>query len=167
MAAVPGKARRLAPILAPCYVPLMRALLELPIVECSGRPREMGRAQGEAFAKQIQAFVAQRLDAFQVYAAERNQPSAFERFIAAGAECLALQQRWHDRGYAEHCGIAEAVGIEPHVLYAVTNMTDVRDVVLLPAPDADEGCTAVLVPPGLCSSGQILVGQTWDLNPAD
>ena len=136
-------------------------------MECRGRPKELGRAQGEAFSKQIQAFVKQRLEAFQVYAAERNQPSAFERFIAAGAECLAIQQRWHAPSHEEHVGIAEAVGIEPHVLYAVTNMTDVRDVVLLPAPEADEGCTAVLVPPGLCAGKQILVGQTWDLNPAD
>lgn len=146
----------------------MPDLFELPIVECSGAPRELGRAQGEAFAKQIEAFVAQRLDAFRVYAAERGEPGAYERFIAAGAECLAVQQRWHAAGYEEHRGIAEAVGLEPHVLYAVSNMTDVRDVVLLPAPaELDEGCTAVLVPAGLTASGRVLVGQTWDLNPTD
>jgi isopenicillin-N N-acyltransferase-like protein len=136
-------------------------------VECRGRPRELGRAQGEAFAKQIQAFVQQRLAAFQAYAAERDQPAAFDHFITAGARCLEAQRRWYEPGYEEQLGIAEAAGLEPHVLYAVTNMTDVRDVVLLPAQGADEGCTAVLVPPVLTASRQILVGQTWDLNPAD
>src|SRR5687767_8308408 len=80
----------------------MHQPLELPIVECRGRPRELGRAQGEAFAKQIQAFVEQRLEAFQAYAAERNQPAAFEHFIAAGARCLEAQRHWHEAGYEEH-----------------------------------------------------------------
>jgi isopenicillin-N N-acyltransferase like protein len=146
----------------------MQAPLELPIVECRGRPRDLGRAHGEAFAKQIQAFASQRLEAFKVYSSERGQPEAFDRFIAAGKLCLEIQQRWHPAGFEEHLGVAEAAGLEPHILYAVSNMTDVRDVVLLPAPaGSDEGCTSVLVPSGLSASRQLLVGQTWDLNPAD
>jgi len=46
-------------------------------------------------------------------------------------------------------------------------MTDVRDVLLLPSSKGDEGCTSLLVPPGLSSSGDVIVGQTWDLNPTD
>ncbi len=145
----------------------MKSSLELPTHECTGTFSAMGRSQGEAFASQIKAFVAQRLDAFRAYATERQQPDMLERFVATGFRCLEIQRRWHPEGYEEHVGIAQAAGIEPHLLYAVTNMTDVRDVVLLPAPDADEGCTAVLVPAGLSESGQVLVGQTWDLNPTD
>ncbi|HEV8245207.1 MAG TPA: C45 family peptidase, partial [Polyangiaceae bacterium] len=145
----------------------MDAALGLPIHECSGSPRELGRSQGQAFAARIKDFVAQRLDAFRAYAAEREQPNLLSEFLAAGLRCLQIQQTFHADGYEEQLGIAEAAGVEPHVLYAVSNMTDVRDVVLLPAPAFDEGCTAVLLPPGLTKAGRILVGQTWDLNPVD
>ena len=52
-------------------------------------------------------------------------------------------------------------------LYGSTNMTDVRDVLLLPGTKADEGCTSLLVPAALSRSQQVIVGQTWDLNPTD
>jgi isopenicillin-N N-acyltransferase-like protein len=141
--------------------------LLLPQIECRGTPRELGRGQGEAERQRIEAFVDQRLSAFSAYAAERGRPGLVEQFLAAGQRCLEIQARWDAAGFEEISGIAEAAGVEPHVLYAVTNMTDVRDVVLLPAPSADEGCTAVLVPGRLTSSGSPLVGQTWDLNPTD
>ena len=38
---------------------------------------------------------------------------------------------------------------------------------LLPAPREDEGCTSLLVPAALGKGGQVIVGQTWDLNPTD
>jgi hypothetical protein len=38
---------------------------------------------------------------------------------------------------------------------------------LLPSRKTDEGCTSLLVPPGLSRSREIIVGQTWDLNPTD
>jgi hypothetical protein len=46
-------------------------------------------------------------------------------------------------------------------------MTDVRDVLFLPSSERDEGCTSLLVPPALSRSGDVIVGQTWDLNPTD
>ncbi|MEM7137933.1 MAG: C45 family peptidase, partial [Myxococcota bacterium] len=63
--------------------------------------------------------------------------------------------------------------------FTITNMTDMRDAVLLHAPDGpqfqrgderahrDEGCSSVLVPASRTTSGQPVVGQTWDLNPGD
>lgn len=143
-------------------------MLELEIVTATGSPRELGRAQGEAFRERIHAYAAQRIDAFEAYAAERGRTRAREEFLEAGARCLAVHAAWHPAGAEEHSGIAEGAGIDPALLYATTNMTDVRDVLLLPAPAAtDEGCTAMLVPPSLSASGELLAGQTWDLNPGD
>jgi isopenicillin-N N-acyltransferase-like protein len=139
----------------------------LPQIECRGTPRELGRGQGEAERQRITAFVEQRLTAFAAYAAERGHPGLLDRFLEAGQRCFEVQARWDSAGFEELSGIAEAARIEPHLLYAVTNMTDVRDVVLLPAPAQDEGCTAVLLPGDLTRSGTPLVGQTWDLNPTD
>lgn len=65
-------------------------------------------------------------------------------------------------------------------LFTAGNMTDLRDAVILrgppaaprgvgsePPPADAEGCSAVLIPPGLTADGQQLVGQTWALNPTD
>jgi isopenicillin-N N-acyltransferase-like protein len=143
-------------------------MLELDIVTARGTPRELGRAQGEAFRERIHAYAAQRIAAFEAYAAERGRTRARAEFLEAGARCLAAHAAWHPAGVEEHEGIAAGAGIDSALLYATTNMTDVRDVLLLPAPAAvDEGCTAMLVPPNLSASGELVAGQTWDLNPGD
>jgi isopenicillin-N N-acyltransferase-like protein len=143
-------------------------MFELDTVSVRGNPRDLGRAQGEAFRDRIHAYTAQRIDAFEVYAAERGRKRARAEFLEAGARCLAVHSKWHPEGAEEHEGIAEGARIDAALLYATTNMTDVRDVLLLPAPAAtDDGCTALLVPPNLSQNAEIIAGQTWDLNPSD
>ena len=142
------------------------SLLKLPIVECAGDARTLGNQQGEQLRERIAAFIEQRLSAFAEYSRERAGPSV-EQFLAAGAACLRAFEAWDPEGAAESAGIAEAAGVSAEALYGSTNMTDVRDVLLLPASKTDEGCTSLLVPPALSRSGQVLVGQTWDLNPTD
>jgi hypothetical protein len=141
-------------------------LLELPTVECRGDARALGEQQGEALRNRIQAFIDQRLSAFAQYSRERGGPSV-ERFLEVGGSCLSAFERWDPEGAAENAGIARAAGVGPEELYASTNMTDVRDVLLLPSSSSDEGCTSMLVPPSSSATGQVLVGQTWDLNPTD
>src|ERR1041384_1457239 len=142
------------------------SLMVLPIVECAGDARSLGNQQGEQLRERIAAFIDQRLTAFAEYSRERGGPSA-EQFLEAGARCLRVYEQWDPEGAAENAGIAEAAGVSAEALYGSTNMTDVRDVLLLPPPRADEGCTSLLVPPTLSRSGHVLVGQTWDLNPTD
>jgi len=142
------------------------SLLKLPIVECAGDARGLGQQQGEQLRERIAAFIDQRLTAFAEYSRERAGPSV-EQFLAVGAACLRRFEAWDPEGAAEHAGIAEAAGVSSEALYASTNMTDVRDVLLLPSSKTDEGCTSLLVPAALSESRQVLVGQTWDLNPTD
>ncbi|HET9960244.1 MAG TPA: C45 family peptidase [Polyangiaceae bacterium] len=142
-------------------------MLELPLLTVSGTARQMGRAQGEALRAQIGAFVDQRLSALRGYLEERKQPALFERFLATGQECLGLAQRFDAEAIEEHDGIAEAAGVDRALLYAATNMTDLRDVLLLPKSPDREGCTSLLVPGARTRSGQLLAAQTWDLNPTD
>jgi len=142
------------------------SLLKLPIVECVGDARTLGEQQGEALRERINAFIEQRLTAFAQYSSERGGPSV-ERFLAVGAECLRAFERWDPEGAAEHAGVAAAAGVGAETLYGATNMTDVRDVLLLPSRKSDEGCTSLLVPSALSRSGDVIVGQTWDLNPTD
>lgn len=142
------------------------SLLSLPIVECAGEPRVLGQQQGEQLRERIGAFIDQRLSAFAQYSRERGGPSV-EQFLAAGAACLSVFEEWDPEAAAEHRGIAEAANVTAEALYGATNMTDVRDVLLLPSPRADEGCTSLLVPASRSRSSQVIVGQTWDLNPTD
>jgi isopenicillin-N N-acyltransferase-like protein len=142
------------------------SLLKLPIVECAGDARALGHGQGEALRERVQAFVQQRLDAFDAYSRERGGASVGQ-FLTAGAKCLRVYEGWDAEGAAENAAIAEAAGVSAEALYATTNMTDVRDVLLLPPSPSDEGCTSVLVPASGARGGQVIVGQTWDLNPTD
>lgn len=140
--------------------------LKLQEISLSGSHREMGRQHGESLREQIRAFVDQRLGALDEYLNERGRSNA-EGFLELGAACLRAAKRWDPEGSAEHQGIAEAAGIPEATLFAVTNMTDVRDLLLYGPPEADEGCTACLLPPALTSRHRILAAQTWDLNPSD
>jgi isopenicillin-N N-acyltransferase like protein len=142
------------------------SLLKLPTVDCRGDARALGEAQGEALRERVQAFIEQRLSAFAQYSSERGGPSV-EQFLAAGANCLRVFEQWDPPGATESAGIAAGAGVSAEALYASTNMTDVRDVLLLPSSKTDEGCTSLLVPASLSSSAQVLAGQTWDLNPTD
>lgn len=146
----------------------------LPRLRVQGSRRAMGLAHGEALRTLIQGFVAQRLEAFRVFSAERGQHFDVSRFIALGGECLEALARFHPAGHAEHVAVAEGADVEAAALYAVGNMTDVRDVLLwgdpsvAPAPAADvEGCTAALIPSAGARENVLIAGQTWDLNPED
>ncbi len=143
------------------------APLQLETLRLEGTPAGMGEAHGEAFRERIRAFCEQRVDALREYMAERDDARISDVMVAA-ATSLGVLREWDRDGYAEHVAVARAAGVEANVLYAVANMTDMRDVVLLGGPRADsEGCSAFVVPPGLTRDGEVLAGQTWDLNPQD
>ncbi len=141
-------------------------LLELRRIHVAGSPRALGRGHGEELRPRIEAFVKQRLDALRVYMSERKAGSV-DGFLALGAECLRIASEWDPVGTEEHFGIAEGAGVDAASLYAVANMTDVRDVMLLPPPADEEGCTSFILPRHLSKDGVVVAGQTWDLNPDD
>lgn len=142
-------------------------LLELPEVECRGTPTELGHAQGEALRERIGAFVDQRLSALRVYLSERGEARRFDEFVSVGAACREVARTYDPDAIAELDAIAAAAHIDASVLYAVSNMTDVRDVLVLPSEPAREGCTSLLLGPALTRGRVVLAGQTWDLNPTD
>jgi isopenicillin-N N-acyltransferase-like protein len=147
--------------------------LPLEIVRVGGDARAMGRGQGEALAARIHAFLQMRWAAVDAYARERGAAGS-GGLLDLGRAAYAIYAGWDPTGDAEHRGIAEAAGVDPAELYTITNMTDLRDALLLGGPPrasippADaEGCSSILVPGAHTNSGQPLAGQTWDLNPPD
>jgi len=142
-------------------------MLELPRYTFSGSPTDIGHQHGEALRERIQAFVAQRLVAAQAYLAERGIDNQ-DAFLAIGRKCLNQLKTWDEEGWIEHLATAEAAGVDAVALYTTGNMTDIRDVLALPARAAEaEGCTSVLIPPSHSACKQIIAAQTWDLNPGD
>jgi isopenicillin-N N-acyltransferase-like protein len=142
-------------------------MFDLPKVFAVGTPLELGRGQGEAQRTAIQGFVAQRLSALSAYLAERGESARYAEFVAVGRACLEAATAFDETGVLEHQGIAEGANVDPALLYATTNMTDVRDVLVLPSSPDREGCTSLLLPPEKTRERLILAGQTWDLNPTD
>lgn len=145
--------------------------MQLPTINVTGTPSAMGEQHGEAFREMIVAFVAERLRAAKVYLWERGNRDG-EGLLVTAAECLAATAAWAPSAVEEHHGIARAAGVDPVDLFLASNLTDIRDALLLgPAgstsPADAEGCTCVVAPPALTMGGHWLVGQTWDLNPGD
>lgn len=142
-------------------------MIELPTITVRGTPRAMGLAQGEARRAGIHAFVAERLRACRVYLFERGHRD-LQPLLTASRACFAAHEAWDPIGASEQRGIADGAGIDLVELYAASNMTDIRDVVLYPTSDpAREGCTSLLLPPRLARGGELIAAQTWDLNPGD
>lgn len=146
-------------------------MYDLPLIRVRGDARALGRGQGEAMAALIRRFVPMRLAAATTYINEVGGATV-DDLLAAGRRCFEVFEAWDGAGYAEHCALASAAGVDAVTLFTATNMTDIRDVVLLgepgPTPPADaEGCSAVLLPGGWTAPDRVLVGQTWDLNPED
>jgi isopenicillin-N N-acyltransferase like protein len=139
----------------------------LRVVSTRGGPRELGRAHGEALRPEIQKFIDGRTAALEAYA-EKRGTSDVSRFVALGAQCLALADAWDPEGAVEHRGIAEGAQVDPALLYAIANLSDLRDVLLLGGTSPDsEGCSALLLPAGRTKSGNVIAAQTWDLGPRD
>ena len=149
-------------------------LYDLTRITVRGTPAQMGQQHGEALRSQIRDFVPMRFAATAEFLAGMRLGSVQE-LVAVGRQCLQAYADWHPEGYQEHCGIAQAAGVDPGELYTAANMTDIRDVLAFARPverahglPADaEGCSVALVSASRGPQRHALVGQTWDLNPQD
>ena len=147
--------------------------LSLKQITLTGDPRTMGQQHGELLKEQIATFMAMRFDAVRKYCRDRGRPN-IDGLLELGKQSMWRHAQWDPAGHAEHLGICEGADLDPVELHTVTNMTDIRDPLLLAAesgpplvPRPDEGCSSILIPPSGTASGTPLVGQTWDLNPPD
>jgi isopenicillin-N N-acyltransferase-like protein len=143
----------------------MYVMLDLPTIELSGSPARMGEALGEGCRDTICALVDRRTAAAQGYVSERGLEDV--DLVGLGDDCLQVLRCWDPAGYEEHVGVATGAGLDAATLYAMLNLTDIRDLATVPAQVDAEGCTAVMVPPEASASGTPIAGQTWDLVAGD
>ena len=144
----------------------------LPTIEMRGTPRQLGEGHGETLREPIQEFVAHRLDAAQKYLEQRGVTEQAD-FESPASACLEILKQWDPEGYEEHMGVAAGAEVDAARLYAATNYSDMRDLVLLSRPElagqtaGDEGCTSFALPVQKTARREVLTGQTWDLHPRD
>jgi hypothetical protein len=107
-----------------------------------------------------------RFDAAETYFTDAGRGTV-DDLLAVGEQSYRQFLAWSPDDSTEHNALAAAANVRPSQLYTAANYTDMRDAVIL-AGDADsEGCSSVLLPGAATKSGQVLAGQTWDLNPQD
>ncbi|MEO0550407.1 MAG: C45 family peptidase [Pseudomonadota bacterium] len=143
--------------------------ITLPQFTVAGTTETMGRAYGKLCGDQIHHFVADRITAVEEYLSDAGHTGT-ERLFEAGAACLEEVLRFDPQGYDEHMALAAGAEIDAVQLFTTANMTDVRDIIVLPGDPPileDEGCTAALLPHTITKHGESLQGQTWDLNGPD
>lgn len=141
--------------------------MELTCITVQGGPREMGEGIGESLRERIRSLVSHRLDVARCFLEERGVGDALSVYREAGQACLEHLSRWDADGHEELAGTARAADVPLLDLYAVSNLTDVRDIASRDrhVGDSDEGCTAFMVPEE--SHAPLILGQTWDLNRGD
>lgn len=149
-------------------------MITLDVLELIGSRKEMGHVHGEHLRDRIEAFVDMRFDNFGRYLADRGGRFDMRALLRIADESMAVHREWHAAGVEEHEAIARAANIDVTRLYLATNMTDMRDALLLGAASGPklskstgegEGCTSIMVPAQ--DDRAALGGQTWDLNPPD
>jgi len=137
--------------------------VDLPIIELSGSPAHLGESFGEACRDELRELYARRLQSVLRHARDRGRSVTEEQVLDTAGQCLVPTASYDPVGYEEFCGIARGGGISLEQCYVLQGLTDLRDVMALgPAPDG-EGCSSFIVAPGRSATGQLLLGQNWDL----
>lgn len=137
-----------------------------------GRPRDWGRAHGEAFREMVRELSEIRI----ALALSIGRFRSREELMSVASVHLPLLEAFDVDLYNELVGIAEGAGVSPEEIVVLNHYTDIRDLdpqvvegaarhtrpVARPSelPGNEEGCSLVFAhgPEGA------LLGQTWDMH---
>ncbi len=153
--------------------------MTLRILELTGStPRARGEQHGESFKDDIHGIYAVRLRLM----LQKTDLSTEENVLALARHHLPVLERFDRDLHSELCGIASAAGLTPAHLVVVNHYTDLRDLglrdlnALSNQPLDPGGCSAWFVagpapaqsaataPLGATSTGERVLGQTWDMH---
>lgn len=125
----------------------------------------MGEAMGEICREEIQAFYELRLRNAISQAKEYGGRVVGEpEVLELSRRCLAISEAYDRDGTLELCSIARAANLPVEKVFAMNQLTDLRDVLAWGGPlETDGGCSAFVIQGDLSRDGNLLVGQTWDL----
>lgn len=123
-------------------------------VSVGGAPRELGRAIGEAAGDQVRGFCEIAMEHVnRVMKISRDKALEVARKSAEFAEKYSPDMMEELQGTAEAAGVS----LDDVMLLQVRNQLQ---------PEANEGCTAVSLPPIAGLGRGSIVAQNWDADPA-
>ena len=137
--------------------------MDLPIVEIRGSAKDMGEAFGEGCREEARELYAIRLESASDFAREQGRAFSEEQVLDVARACLQPTRAYDATVYEEFAGIARGAGISPEQCYVLQGLTDLRDVLAFgPLPDG-VGCSSFIIGVDRSASGNMLLGQNWDL----
>ncbi len=143
---------------------------DIPIIELSGSPEEMGEAFGEAFKEETRQLTESRIENLIRFIGRHAPDRAVSRrsILESIGRTVAAHESFDAAIWSEFCGIARAADLAVEELLIGNGYTDLRDIVLFAgpadAPSEHTGeCSAFLVPADLARDHRPIVGQTWDM----
>ena len=137
--------------------------MDLPIIELSGSPAQLGEAFGEICREELLELYARRMQSVLRHARDKGREATEKQVLATARQCLEPTAAYDPIGYEEFAGIARAAGISLEQCYVLQGLTDLRDVVALGPPPKGEGCSSFIVAADRSATGDLLLGQNWDL----
>lgn len=134
-------------------------------IELSGTPKAMGEAFGEVCRAEIQEFYDRRLTNAISQAKEHGGRVVGEpEVLELSRRCLVISEGYDPDGTLELVSIARGANLPPEKIFAMNQLTDLRDVLAWGGPlETDGGCSSFMIQGDLTKDGNLLLGQTWDL----
>lgn len=150
--------------------------MQVPILDLTGSPYDMGFAHGKAFEAAIRHYAEERV-ALAGGAAWTGREATRAEVLALAEACLVEHRAYAPDLVEELEGMAAATDLTLAELIVVGGFTDFVDVVAnggigtiaalpgvpLETTGADD-CTAFLVPASRMKDGRAALGQTWDMH---
>jgi isopenicillin-N N-acyltransferase-like protein len=123
----------------------------------------MGEAFGEGCRAEARALYSLRLEAARRHARDHGRPLDEAQVLTACRACLPATQAWDPPGYEELAGIARGAGLSLEQCFTLQGLTDLRDLLAYGQLPEGAGCSSFVVAPDRSATGQLLLGQNWDL----
>jgi len=123
-------------------------------IEVGGSPREMGRQHGAAARDEIRDFVAIALESV-----NKTILVSRDRAMAVAARCIDAAEEYSRDMVDELQGVSEStqLSLEEIMLLQIRNQLK---------PDSDAACTSFSIGGSATLSGNGIVAQNWDNDPA-
>jgi len=145
-------------------------MADIPTIELSGSPAEMGEAFGEGFKEEARQLTESRIEALIRFIGRHAPDREVSRrsVLESVGRTVAAHESFDPAIWSEFCGIARAADLAVEELLIGNGYTDLRDIVLFEgpadAPSEHTGeCSAFLVPADAARDHRPIVGQTWDM----
>jgi isopenicillin-N N-acyltransferase-like protein len=134
---------------------------ELPVLELSGSPEEIGVSHARAAGANIARCAAARWQLCLDFVPADGCPRPREAILSLLRDCLPAHEEFCPELMRELRAMAAESGASVEDLLLLNGFTDFKD--LLHARD-DGACTAFAITAELSANGVPWIGQTWDMN---